>query len=198
MIIRYVIALILCGYFGVANAQYLGAGAGGSTVDISNVGADTVDDTDAYLKLFGGIEVTPGFAIEGGYIEFGEFSAHYPLLDETDVAEGYAFTVSGLGSADLNEKLSLFFRFGVQFWTAEYNVFFSGTGVGSGEDSGTGTFYGAGLQYSINDTISLRFEFEKYTDVGEDVTINFPGLGSVETSGSDVETVGVAVTFAFN
>jgi OOP family OmpA-OmpF porin len=182
----------------VAQAGYIGGGVGTTTVDIDSGGADNIDDQDNYIKIFGGTDVNKYFSVEFGYTDFGEFSAHYPFLDETDTATGDAFSISGVIKLPLNDQLSLFGRLGLHFWNAEYeaDAYFFGPIHGSGDGSGNDTLTGLGVTYQINDRFSLRGEFEKYANVGEDVDISIPGFGSVEATGSDAELLGVAVFYA--
>lgn len=190
------LALLTCPVIG--QAAYLGAGTGTSALDFADEGADRVDDEDGYVRLFGGVEINPNLGAEFGYVDFGEFSAHYPILDETDTATATAFTVSALAKADLSPQLNAFFKFGLAFWNAEvdaiaFDPFFFGTISGSGDGSGNETFFGAGLGLKLGDRFALKAEIEKYKDIGKGVTVSFEDLGSVELEGGDVDLFGVAL-----
>jgi hypothetical protein len=188
----------------VVSAGYFGAGVGSTKVDVDTNGtADRVDETGKYIKIFGGIkinpEIYPNLNIEFGYIDFGEYSAHFPTFDETDTATASAVTVCMVGNGDLNKDLNIWFKLGLHFWKAEYEVEgdFNGPVSGSGDGTGNSTFVGAGFDYKLNQKTILRLEFEKYKDVAKEVTVGIENFGSFDSAGSDVDLLGLAIIFAF-
>lgn len=188
----------------VVSAGYFGVGLGGTQVDVDTSGAaDRVDETDKYFKVFAGIkinpEIYPNLNFEFGYVDFGEYSAHFPAFDESDTARASAITVSMVGNGDLNEDLSVFFRLGMHFWNAEYEIEgdFNGPVSGSGEGTGNSTLVGAGFDYKLTPKAIIRLEFEKYKDVAEEVTVGVENFGSVDTAGSDVDLLGLAIIYMF-
>src|SRR4051812_50030091 len=71
---------------------YIGFSAGQSKADLNGneidaslasigLGSSTsVDDSDFGFKLYGGYQFKKKFLLEGGYIHFGEFNSHNPIL----------------------------------------------------------------------------------------------------------------------
>lgn len=195
---KLLIILAVFGFPIMGHAGYLGGGAGTSTLDFADESADRVDDEDGYVRVFGGAEISPNLGAEFGYVDFGEFSAHYPSFDETDTATATAFTVSALAKADLTPQLNAFFKFGLAFWNAEidavaFDPFFFGNISGSGSGSGNETFFGAGIGLDIGERAGVRVEIEKYKDIGKGVNVTFEDIGSVELEGGDVDLFGVAL-----
>jgi hypothetical protein len=194
---KLLILLLLSVCTGMAQAASFGIGTGTSTLDVDTSGADRVDDEDGYLKVFGAAEVSPNLDVEFGYIDFGEFSAHYPDFDETDTASATAFTVSALLNADLTPSLNAYLRVGLDFWNAEFKAAgsdpFFGSFSGSGDGSGNDTYLGAGVDLSLSPKAKIRLELEKYTNIAEGVAVSVEDVGSIELEGSDVDLFGVAL-----
>lgn len=180
--------------------KYIGVGIGQSSLDVSDPGADSIDDTDTSFKIFGGAEINPNFAAEFGYIKFGEFSAHYPLFDETDTAEGGAIFATAIGQANITEQVGLFGKLGFAYWNLDFkaDATYLGTPVyASGDGNGIDLLYGIGINFKATDQISIRAEWEQYSGVGDGVDVTISGIGSVELKGEDVEVMGIAMLFNF-
>lgn len=196
---KLLIILALISFPVISQAAYLGAGTGTATLDSDTTGADRVDDEDGYFKVIGGIEINQSLNAEFGYIDLGEYMVHFPAFNETDTASATAFTVAGLAHGDLNQSLSAFFRFGISFWTAEVDAViddpFFGFFSGSGDGSGNNPFLGAGLDLRFSEKAAIRFEYEKYKEIGEGVAVTADGLGSIELEGGDIDLFGVALVF---
>lgn len=177
--------------------NYIGFGIGESSVGFSG-STDKVDDTDTSFKIFGGAVINPNFALELGYIDFGEFSAHYPFLDETDTFEGSAIFAAAIGQFDIAEQVRFFVKMGLAYWSMDFEVDFNiAPFYGSGDGSGLGIFYGCGINFKVSDQVSIRAEWEHYNDVGDGVDITFPGFGSLEVEGGDVNVLSVALAYYF-
>lgn len=152
------------------------------------------------VQIFGGVDINPNFSAEFGYIDFGEFSAHYPLYDETDRAEGSALFVAAVGQANITEQLRLFGKVGFDYWNVDISAdaTYLGTPIsGSGDGTGIDLLYGIGLNFKATDRLSIRAEWERYKDVADGVDITFAGLGSIEVEGEDVDVLGVALLYNF-
>lgn len=182
------------------NKTYVGFIAGQTKVDISSSGADAINDTDTSFKLFAGTDINPNLAFEFGYIDFGNYGAHYPLYNETDSFEGNALFVTAIGKAMVANNLSLYAKIGFDYWRgkADANATVSGIPVsGSGDGTGLSPVFGFGLNFDVTDRLALRAEWERYSDVGDGVNVTFSGLGSVKLTGSDVDVLGVGLQYQF-
>ena len=180
--------------------KYIGIGIGQSSLDVSDPDADSIDDTDTSLKIFVGADINPNFAVEFGYIDFGEFSAHYPLYDENDCAEGSALFATAICQADITGQFRLFGKLGFAYWDVDFtaDATILGTPISaSGDGTGMDLLYGIGINSKATDQISIRAEWEQYKDVGDGVDVTIPGVGSVELEGEDLDVLGVALIYNF-
>ena len=137
---------------------------------------------------------------EFAYIDLGEASAHFPAFDETDVVEATALSAMAFGTIPLQEGFDLMGKIGLALWMVDASANGTVSGVpisGSGSGSGLDLTFGFGVKFDLSKTASLRLEFERYTNVGDGVAITFPGLGSVELDGSDVDVLSIGATFPF-
>lgn len=183
---------------------YVGFGIGESSYEIFSSDADKLEDTDTSFKIFGGVDLNPNLAAEFGFINFGEFSAEYsePLIpyDETDKAHGAAFFATVKGQANITEQLALFAKLGFDIWYVNFEAdgSFSGTPFsGSGNGAGLNILYGVGINLKVTDQVSIRAEWEQYKNVGDGVDVDFPGAGTAEVDGEDIDVLGVALSYHF-
>lgn len=130
---------------------YVGAGVGQFNVEIDDIDFDS-DDTA--LRLFGGWRMSPNFAFELAYIDFG--------APEEDVGGGIDFQVEATGFAPYLVLtaplgvLELYTKLGYLF----YDVEFSATGLGSAEESDEDFVYALGLGMVFMDHLNIRLEYE--------------------------------------
>lgn len=156
---------------------YLGAGIGGATLDsdsfdqLNDLGANT-DDSDTAYKLFAGYQFNPNFALEGSYLDFGEFDANLGPKSLEASAEGFGFSL--VGKLPIQNGFSLHAKAGLIAWDGDIDYRDSSTGLSAslGGD-GTDPYYGLGAEYQVNQVI-LRAEYERYelSDSGEDFEID--------------------------
>jgi len=197
-----VVAIICNAHYSFANGSdgYIGIGFGQSSLDISDPGADKIDDTDTSLKIFGGFDLNPNFSAEFTYIDFGKFSAHFPLFDEADRTEGNAFSATAIGRIKIAEKVHLFGKLGFAFWNVDLsaNATVLGTPISaSGDGNGIDPLFGVGISFSPTNRVSVRVDWEQYKDVGDGTDLTVPGVGSVEIDGEDVDVIGGALIYSF-
>ncbi len=162
---------------------YLGAGIGQSKLDndtldwLGSIGANT-DDKDTAYKVFAGYQFNPNFAVEASYLDFGDYTAS--ASDGADSAniklgvDGFGFAL--VGKLPIDGGFSVFGKLGLIAWDASLSGSATIDGVtyrDTAGDSGTDPFYGAGVEYVI-DQVMVRAEFERYdlSDSGEDFTID--------------------------
>lgn len=136
-------------------------GAGVTTTNISR------DTRGTAYKLFGGYQLTPNIAVEGGYFNLGKFS--YSSTTSGGTLNG-EYQIDGLnldlvGTAPMASNWAAFGRLGMQF--ANTRDSFSGTATGAATDTSpsqrqTNLKVGLGLQYEFNPSLQLRGEVERY------------------------------------
>ena len=119
-------------------------------------------------KLFGGYQLSPLFAVEGGFFDLGQFG-----FDATTVPPG---TLKGnirlrganidlVGSWPITSRWSVLGRVGANHTQARDT--FTGTGAVVVLNPSPSAFdthpkLGLGLQYALNESLSIRAEAERY------------------------------------
>lgn len=160
-------------FVGPAFAQdtgfYIGGALGQAKVDVDCTGATSCDDKDTSWRIFGGYQFNRNFAIEAGYIDFGEASASGPTppFGTTSVTqEATAFDVVAVGMLPLMDRFSVFGKLG--FYRADTDVSVTNTVLGSvsESDSNTDLTFGVGVRYDFTRNLAVRAEWQRYSDVG--------------------------------
>jgi OOP family OmpA-OmpF porin len=139
---------LLAGGIGAAHAEdfYVGGSVGApyyhdSINGIGGTGGGTG------LKVYGGYQLTPNFAVEGGLFRLGR------TTDSNGTAKVRGGYLDGVGSYEFSPRWSALGSVGV----AEGR--FSTT---LGNDSSPALKLGAGLQYDLTKTVAVRLKYEQY------------------------------------
>lgn len=148
---------------------YIGAAFGQSDVNVAGY------DTASSVKIFGGVNLTPYFALEGAYSNLGRFDDNWYQGRYLEV-DGIEFTA--VGNIPLTSSVSLFGKAGFYSW----NVDVTDPGYYySGSDEGTDLTYGAGVKLGLVEPLSLNVEYQRYSSV----------------SGGDIDTFYLGVAYHF-
>ncbi|MBP2701927.1 OmpA family protein [Photobacterium lucens] len=226
------LALLISGAVNAAteNPFYAGVRAGGvhyadfDTKDYANGtygnGSDGIDRDDFAAGIFMGYNVTPWFAIEGGYTWLGEVTAKYDEHHDLGKIEQQAIDLVGKFTYQATDKVDLYTKVGGawQFTRAK------GFGATDRDDSLIATA-GLGAEYHFTDNLSARAEYQYYHNMetkptGTDTKINWDanyygvslvyGWGApapvvapvveevVEATTVQVEPISVTMPFAFD
>lgn len=188
------IPLAMLGMSSVAHAAgYIGLGLGEANVDIEETDygpgvSSSADDSDTSFKLFGGYAFNPNFALEGGYIDFGESGARYTdgLDTLTEEYEANALYVAAIGIIPMN-RFHVYGKAGIARWDVDASARSTWGLSVSDSDSGTDLLYGIGVGFDITPQITLRGEVERYNNVGD----------SNVTGESDVDVIGITAAMRF-
>lgn len=141
------------------NSQYAGSGF--------TVNSSTVDNTSNGGKLFGGYQLNPNFAIEGGLFDLGKFN--YSGTTSAGTYSGrsrvHGLNLDLVGTLPLSDRFSVLGRVGAAYSRTGDDI--TGTGIvvpinNNRKSNSTNVKYGVGLQYAITDALSLRGELERY------------------------------------
>ena len=151
------------------NPFYTGVRAGIS--HISNMDKTVTDvtafDNDNFAGgVFIGYQVTPWFAVEGGYTHLGNAK----LTDINGSYEAQGADLVGKLSFSVNNNLDLFMKAGTFYY--DWNAI--GAGIKNSTNDWAATA-GVGAEYFINNNISTRIEYQYYDNIGG-VDIHFGGV----------------------
>ena len=155
---------------GVAHAEgfYGGAGLGNQSYP-SQVNGNSTSGSALSGKLYGGYQLNPNFAVEGGITELGALSSPGGQVDS------YGTFVDAVGMLPMNNQWSLLGRVGVAHMAIN---------TPTGDDGGNGFKVGLGAEYALSKTMALRGEWERY---------QLTGFGS--NPSADQFTLGLKVGF---
>lgn len=170
-----------------ANGPYLLASAGQSdfTSELSVEGGSPLNkaqDADLFTSIGFGYSLTPNFALEIAYSNFGEI--------EDDIWEDFvdlstkveSFSAAAKFRAPLSNNFSLTAKVGVEQWHAEFE-WDSASDQFELDDEGTDTFFGIGAELMLNKQLSLVAQYEVHkisaTDTAQPVGFDI---------GFDIET----------
>jgi OOP family OmpA-OmpF porin len=158
---------------------YGGAALGGSIVNISDStfsgagGSLTKDETDTAWKLFAGYRIHRNVAIEGGYTDFGEFSAtrtFTPANSATVRFKVRGFHLEGVGIIPIR-NFSILLKAGTLYSTTKTSASSTGAvtivGNPNSKKSEFNLKLGVGGAYEISRNWGVRVEYEQVFSVGD-------------------------------
>lgn len=178
---------------------YIGAALGGTRFSAySTCTGSSSCDLDKYgvgWKLYGGYRFTDYFAVEGGWTDLGETSATVTgsvvAGDRTAVdwrAQGVEASV--LLTIPFGDDVRFYTRLGALNSKTDADVSYTNLGVTTvtaRSVNETNFMLGFGGQWDIGEYLGLRFEWQRYLDVGKDST----------TGSADVDLFAISALFRF-
>lgn len=157
----YVAALaLLLPATGLADDRFfVAASVGSAELDEAFDGFD-VDASSTAYRLTAGWRFNQYLALEAGYHNFGRFDQAF---DNAGIPTEFSlkadgFTLGGVGYLPLNERWSLFARFGVFFWDGDADI----NNVTAATPEDTNMYLGAGARFALTDWISLTTDGSRY------------------------------------
>lgn len=158
--------------------------------DIPGIDASfEADDSDTAVKIFAGTPINESFGVELGYVDLGEISLDFSLIDDgsstgdpsTTIISGAdsvaGFSAGLVGSIPVSDSVSLNGRLGIYFWQLDSEAAIEDTTGAfdnlrdSSSDNGNDAYYGLGLDIGW-----LGLFYEVYDVDGEDV--DFLGISA--------------------
>lgn len=142
-----------------APGAYVGLGYGQYRFEFDN-GTDTdfKDETEV-LKAYVGGMFTDAVGLELTYLNFDE-------ANDNDInAEIDGWSLAGIFAAPISDSFSVYGKLGWFAWEADYSGRVSAGPVFVDVDEdidGDDIFYGAGVRFGLSDSVSLRFEYDRY------------------------------------
>ena len=164
----------------VSPGFYVGGSLGSTRADFNNdainnqfrgngftVNSSSTDNTSTGGKLFGGYQITPNIAVEGGYFDLGRFNFSGVTSGGSYSGDTRArgLNLDLVGTLPLTDRLSVLGRVGAAYAQTRDN--FSSTGFAPAitrdrSRNDTNVKFGLGLQYAFTEALSLRAEIERY------------------------------------
>jgi len=126
---------------------YIGANYGYLKID----GEDDFDDDDDMLQGIVGYRFLPFLAVEGSYIDFGEYGGDFA------VASTDGFTLAVKGILPITQSFDLYAKLGQLWWETDYEI-----GDFDGDFDDQGLFFGGGLAFGITDSLTVNAEYVVY------------------------------------
>jgi OOP family OmpA-OmpF porin len=132
-------------------------------VGIAVSGADNqaTDNWRASPKIFGGYDIDQNWGVELGYTHHG--SEDYDTRGNNGVpvrgqVKGSSSYVAAKYTVPVNERVSAYAKLGAAHSVRKNEV----NGVGSFNERDTGVYGGLGVQYALNQNVSVVGEYERY------------------------------------
>lgn len=174
-------ALAILAFCTAAAAQPYGlVSVGASRLDLDCGGAASCDKTDVGFKVIGGYKVSPNWAAELGWFEYGKATASDPV-DSVAIRN----TAIGLGAAfhqDLTADWKAVARLGLARVETKLSGSVSGVGY-SFTDNNTTPYLGLSVGYRLSKATSLDFSWDygrskfKNAGIDESGSINVLSIG---------------------
>jgi len=204
-------ALAACIVASTAAAQdrgtYIGIGVGQSRIQADTGAMDaaarragftgsttSADEHDTAWKLYLGHQYHRNFAVEASYTDFGRFSRSTqttgPAANLGGSVRGYAVSLDAVGLAPVTERFTLFGKVGLQHWDLDAQAASLAAGVATTATTsarGNDWKLGLGARYDFNRNIGVRFEWERFVNVGDSAT----------TGRSNIDMLAVGVQYRF-
>ncbi len=171
--------MLACALCSVAAAEdtsggrwYVGGGLGAATgLDLCRAvtpGFTTTPgscDTSEFAgKVFGGFKFNKYVGAEGALVYLGAADATGTFLGVPTTSDVYAggLELVGIGTIPVTDQFGILGKAGVFLWSIQ-----SETGTGfDRDDDGASFAMGAGLKYDITKHVGIRFEWERFWQVG--------------------------------
>ena len=182
---KMVLASLMAMAVGGASAQvYVGGTVGQTTESTDCAGTTTCDRNDIGYKVYGGFKITPNWAVEAGYADFGKATPEGPTSFgqlRVDVKSTATFLV-GVFRGDLTPQLAGVARLGVANvrTTAEATFLASNFEV-SEKETKVKPLFGFALEYAFTPKIkaTLDADFTKTADIdGESDKVRMLSIGA--------------------
>jgi OOP family OmpA-OmpF porin len=209
--INRIIFLLITGTIAIAaipaSAQWYVGGAVGVTkakiddgvlpITGSTASSLNKDDTATVYGLAVGYDFTRNWALEGGYVDNGKFSARRTSTAGTvgtlgGQSKGNAWYATGIGKLPLQDQFYLFGKLGVAATTTKTNLDTTGAvtlPVGtstSRKKSESNLLWGLGAGYDFDRALGFRLDYTQIQNVGD-----------ADTGEGDVHTLTAGIRYRF-
>lgn len=163
--------------------------------ELAQAGASNIssgyDSHSSGLKLKLGYELNEYVSVEAGYVNLGKFkytaAATQGNFNASAKADGWDVAV--IGSLPLDKDFSLLGKIGAINARLKTDASFAANGLNASaadSDRKWHAVYGVGLGYKVNQAVSLRLEYERYSRIG-----------NKEQGKSDIDMISGGATYKF-
>ena len=143
-----------------AAGLYVGAGLGLSNWGIVDTPGASTDKKDTGVKFVLGTQISPNFAVEGGYVSLGK--AKLSATGVNGSIKGSGLFIDLVGIVPISGDVSVFGKIGAFRGKASASVTAAGfTDTDRGRYSTNGKF-GFGVSYALSPSVDVRGEWERY------------------------------------
>ena len=160
------------------------------------INSSSVDNSSTGGKLFGGYQLNPNFAVEGGYFDLGRFN--YSGVTSGGTYNGNTrsngLNLDLVGTLPLSDRFSVLGRVGAAYARtrdSSSSIGFAPPITANSSRNDTHLKYGLGLQYAITDALSLRGELERYHRINDQIrrsNVDMASIGLVYRFGAKAQT----------
>ena len=159
------------------------------------INSSSTDNSSTGGKLFGGYQLSPNFAVEGGYFDLGRFN--YSGVTSGGTYNGntrsHGLNLDLVGKLPVTDRLSVLGRVGAAYakTTDSSSSTFAPPATANRSRSETYAKYGVGLEYAITDALSLRGELERYHRINDQIrrgNVDMASIGLVYRFGAKAQT----------
>lgn len=155
--------------------------------------SESNDKRKTAYKLFVGYSVNKYFGVEAAYLDLGTYQYRYtdsPAGNSADDVKIKGFNFSLVGTYPVSEGFSLLGKIGAfssktttnTSADAIFNANYGPWPVGSTNANKTKMSLGVGVGYDLNNSLSLRGEYEQFQEVGTADNVANTGTGRVTPS----------------
>ncbi len=159
---------------------YLGFNLGQASYDVTlndfavlndgSLTSPSLGDTDSSYRFTIGYQLLPYFSLEGGYVDFGSFSATatsdgtgiYKTGIFSTITSTDGFFIDVKGQIPINEQFSLYGTYGLLSWRSETVLSPSTETLEPNEHDDNDSFFGIGGSFNIYDTLALNVDYTFY------------------------------------
>lgn len=136
---------------------YVNVAAGRSHLNVDCSELSNCSTNSSGTKLIGGYRFANGLGLEGGYVNFGKFTASDP--GQSERLKASALTFGGIYTAEMGSGWGLNLRLGMAQVKTKYNGVFGNSTVDASE-SATKLYSGLGLQYAVTPSVKLELALD--------------------------------------
>lgn len=146
--------------------SYFGLSFGQADVkDLCDSVLDSCDDTAFTGRIHGGAHLNRYIDVEFGYRYIDDVDASIGLLKAE--ADGHFVDATLHIGTSRTEPFQIFAKAGAMYWLIDYKVSVPAFGLSASDDEDGVVFRtGIGARYNLNDSISLRADWDYLVDVG--------------------------------